>query len=170
MVIDPKAANQFIEGYKSFLLYAGKIEREGSGSELLNQLAEGRDAFLEDPSLLEGFREQKEETESWVFEAIENIEVTNWIYLRDTTRYSLFIRGDQSAAFAVLGLTEPIRDIFGHSGLYLRTGVFPFGNRFVCDGLIESRISLGAGYKKAFNESYREIKKEGRFFSSPTSA
>ena len=108
--------------------------------------------------------------ESWVFEAIRNIEVTDWVYLKDTTRYSLFIRADQSAAFAVLGLTEPIRDIFGHSGLYLRTGVFPFGNSFVCDGLIMNLASLGASYKKAFNESYREIKKDGRFFKSPSSA
>lgn len=170
MVIEPKAANHFIEGYKSFLLYAGNIEREGSGAELLHQLAQGRDEFLENPPLLEDFRNQHKEIESWVFEAIESIEVTNWVYLRDTTRYSLFIRADQSAAFAVLGLTDRIRDIFGHSGLYLRTGVFPLGNAFVCDGLIASIASLGTGYKKAFNESYREIKKEGRFFKSPRSA
>jgi len=169
MVIDPKAAKQFVEVYKSFLLYAGDIERAGSGSNLLDQLAQGRDAFLKNPSLLEDFRVKRKEAKNWVLKAIENIEVTNWVYLRDTKKYSLFIRADQTAAFAVLGLTEPIHHILGHSGLYLRTGVFPIGNRFVCDGLIESMVSLGADYKRRFNEVYREVKNEGRFFKSPTS-
>ena len=167
MVIDPKSANEFIKGYKSFLLYAGEFEEEGAGVELLNQLVEGRDVYLQDRSLLEKYREQKEQVTSWVIEAIQQIEVTEWVYLRDTTKYSLFIRADQTAAYAVQGLTDPINEIFGRSGIYMKTGVFPFFNKFVCDGLVMNFVSLGKNYREEINETYRELRKDGCFYKSP---
>ena len=164
MVIEPNTANQFIEGYKAFLLYAGETEDQGSGEDFLYHLVQGRDAYLQERSLLGKFRNENKNIEDWIFEAIQDIEVTDWVYLRDTTKYSLFIRADQTAAYGVQGLTEPIKDIFGRSGIYLKTGIFPLGNSFVCDGLITNLASLGKHYKEMFNECYRKLKAEGLFF------
>jgi hypothetical protein len=141
--------HQFIDGYKRFLLFAA--DPEDAASDLHARLASGRDVYLEERSLLDSFLEQQTDIEDWVVEAIRNIEVADWVYLRDTKKYSLFVRADQSAAFAVAGLTERIRNILGYSGILVRTGIFPLGEKYVCDGLIVNRANLDVNYKKGLS-------------------
>jgi hypothetical protein len=167
MVIDPNIASEFIKGYKEFLLYARRAEGKDEEGNLLNQLDYGRNAYLMEKDLLERFRADNRQIPDWVLDAIQQLEVADWVYLRDTTKYSLFMKADEGAAYAVQGLTEPIREFFGHSGIYLRTGIFPLGEHFVCDGLIIKVAHLGKNYREAFNERYRELKSEGRFFKAP---
>jgi len=168
MVVDPKTANEFIDGYKEFLLYAAGVAGDNEEKELLDKLAFGRNAYLAEKELLSRFRVAKGKTPEWVLQAIERVQVSDWVYLRDTTKYSLFIKADQSAAYAVQGLTEPIKEIFGSSGIYLRAGVFPLGQLFVCDGLIAKLAHLGRNYREAFNDTYCELKSSGRFFKKPS--
>ena len=167
MVIDPKIASEFIEGYKEFLLYAYRVAGDDEETDLLNQLAYGRNAYLMKKSLLGKFREVNKKIPDWVFDAVQHLEVADWVYLRDTTKYSLLIKADETVAYAVQGLTEPIKEIFGRSGIYLKTGIFPLRRNFVCDGLIMNLAHLGKNYRDAFNVRYRELKSEGRFFKAP---
>ena len=55
--------------------------------------------------------------------------------LRDTTKYSVFIEADGNEAYAVLGLTQRVRAIFGGTGAVIRTGVCRFHGVYVCDGM-----------------------------------
>ena len=167
MVIDPKTANEFINGYKEFLLYAAKVNGDEREGELLDTLAVGRNAYLAQRDLLDKFSAGKQKIPEWVLRAIESVQVSDWVYLRDTTKYSLFIKADQSAAYAVQGLTEPIKEIFGTSGVFLRAGLFPLDRVFVCDGLIANFVHLGKNYREAFNDTYRELKSRACFFKKP---
>lgn len=69
-------------------------------------------------------------------------------------------------AFAVLGLTERIRDIAGASGVALETGIVRFAGRFVCDGLISQIVHLGPNYRKTYSRVYSVAKAKGRFHVS----
>ena len=151
----------------SFLMYVYQehmgIDKE---KELLNKLAIGRDKYLNDRNILDTYLKKKKEKSSNVYEAIRSLEFDKWVYLRDTTKYSLFVRGNESASYAVLGLTQPIKEIFGYSGIYLETGVMRLESKFVCDGLITNQVQLGKNYCDHFNSVYKNTKSIGKFYKN----
>jgi len=108
-VIDPATANDFILGYKDFLLFAAGAAGNDQKGEFFDELAFGRNALLVDPGLLSQFRAESAEKHEPVFLAIANMQVSDWIYLRDTSRYYVFIKADQRSACAVRGLTETVK-------------------------------------------------------------
>ena len=167
MVVAPNIANLFIQEYMAFLLYC-YIQRcdESSDDELLYKLSQGRDAYGRERNLIEEYVDSNKEMPLAIANAIRSLMINNWVYLRDTTKYSLFINTEGTPAFSVLGLTQPIKEIFGCSGLYIKAGVFSLNNQYVCDGLIADQVKLGKGYRDEFNEIYKELKSTGKFFKS----
>jgi len=174
MIIDDKIANNFIHEYKAFLLYAYQISLDVEDSaendsfdELVKKLSLGRNAYFKDRTLLDHYLEKGCKVPPDILNSIKSLEVDKWVYLRDTTRYSLFIKADGTVSYAVLGLTQPIKEIFGCSGLYLETGLVSIGSKYVCDGLISNQVQLGKNYRNEFNDVYKELKQNGCFYKSP---
>lgn len=174
MVIDEKIANDFIQEYKAFLLYAYQTSIDiedsvdnDSFEELIKKLSLGRDLYLNERELLDSYLDMKHNISPEILKAIKSLEVDEWVYLRDTSRYSLFVKADGTVSYAVLGLTQPIKEIFGCSGLYLETGLILLGSQFVCDGLISNQVQLGKNYRDQFNDVYKELKKNDCFYKSP---
>jgi hypothetical protein len=100
---------------------------------------------------------------SAVIQAIEGLQIERWIYLRDMKHQSIFIHPKGHSAFGVVGLTDPIRDIVGCSGVVMETGLARYCGRFVCDGLISGPILLGPNYRKSFGRTFSSLKAEGHF-------
>ncbi len=149
----------------AFLMFAYQESYEADDEkELLDKLNIGRDAFLKNRALLSEYLVKSNKKPSLIYDAIDSLEVGEWVYLRDTTKYSLFIKSDESASYAVLGLTQPIKEIFGCSGLYMKTGIIRLGSNFVCDGLIVNQIQLGKNYRDDFNSIYKSMKLNGMFY------
>jgi hypothetical protein len=167
MVLESDIANLFVREYTAFLLYC-YIQRddENCDDELLYKLSQGRDAYERERTLFEEYLDSNKEVPLAIANAIRSLMINNWAYLRDTTKYSLFINTEGTSAFAVLGLTQPIKELFGCSGLYMKAGVFCLNGQYVCDGLITDQVILGKGYRDQFNEIYRELKSTGNFFKS----
>ena len=64
----------------------------------------------------------------------------------------------------MLGLTDHIKDLFGCSGLFMKTGLVRLKSNYVCDGLISNPIVLGRTYRDQFNDVYKDLKANGKFF------
>jgi len=94
---------------------------------------------------------------------MESLRLTQWVYLKDTTKYSIFIDLEENAAYAVVGLTDRIRNILGGAAVTFRTAVVEYQGKYVCDGILESHTWLGPNYKRDFNAKFSELKREGRF-------
>jgi hypothetical protein len=92
--------------------------------------------------------------------------VKKWIYLKDTKTYSVFIDPTGNVAYAVLGLTDRIRDLAGVSGVILETGIVKYRGRFVCDGIVQGPVLLGPNYRKDFNAALKSIKLKGQFYAT----
>ena len=99
-----------------------------------------------------------------VIEAIEDLQIEQWIYLRDTKHHSIFIHPEGHSAFGVLGLTDPIRAMVGTSGVVMETGLARYCGRFICDGLISGAILLGPNYRKRYARRYSSLKADGYFY------
>ena len=63
----------------------------------------------------------------------------------------------------MLGLTQGIRDIVGGTGLFMESGLVRYRGQYVCDGVILQTAWLGPGYKRSWNEKFKEIKASGQF-------
>lgn len=167
MILNPADAQRFIRWYSLLLLEVlGEASPDVEGG-LVATLVQGRAKLMKEPTLFEGVKTKLAarfaDVDSEIVAAVASLDVRKWVYLRDTTRHSIFVDPSSDRAFGVVGLTEPLRDVLGGSGVYLETGLVRYRGYYVCDGLIAQNVWLGPNYKKSFNERYREIKAAGRF-------
>lgn len=156
MILNAADAQRFIRWYSLLLLEVlGEASRDVEGG-LVPKLVQGRAKLMKEPTLLEEVKTKLaarfDDVDSEVVEAVESLEVRQWVYLRDTKLHSIFIDQSTDRAFGVVGLTERLRDVLGGSGVYLETGLVRYRGHFVCDGVMRQTVWLGPNYKKSFNE------------------
>lgn len=167
MVINPRDASQFISGYTILLAEVYRLSNGKPGLELLQLLATARDAVVADPSLIEAATLNLEfagtALPEELLDAVQSLRVQRWVYLRDTTKYSVFIEPEGQEAYAVLGLTQPVRDIVGGTAVLLKTGVLHFKGAYVCDGLVTEVVWLGSNYRREYADTLAKLKKSGHF-------
>lgn len=167
MQLAPADAQQFIHAYKLLMLEVlGEQEALTTGS-VVPLLAQARAKIVGKPALLRKSIVQLEarntRLDREVVTAIEGIEVRQWVYLRDTKLHSIMIDSTTDRAFGVIGLTQRIRDLVGGTGLIMEAGLIRYRGRYVCDGIISQVVWLGPGYRRSWNETFKEIKASGRF-------
>jgi hypothetical protein len=114
MVIDPKAARLFISGYTSLLAEVHRLSDGKPGMELFDMLAAARNAAVAEPSRIDTAASSLESAglalPEEVLKAVQSLKLRRWIFLRDTTKYSVFMDPEGQEAYAVLGLTQRLRD------------------------------------------------------------
>jgi hypothetical protein len=168
VTLEPTVANAFIAGYKRLLLEIGLRGRAPKSGNVLSVLAAARRQLTETPGLLDKalvkLRARSEEVDEEIVRAVRTLRVNDWVFLRDTNAYSIFVHPSEETAFGVLGLTQPVRDIAGASGVVIETGIVRFTGRFVCDGLVTRIVHLGPNYRKSYSRVYSAAKAEGRFY------
>ena len=139
--------------------------------ELVQILAAARQVVVESPSLIDAaaaaLDAKGRSIPKDVLDAIKTIQLKQWIFLRDTSKYSVFLDPDGNAAYAVLGLTDPLRNIVGGSAVAFTTGVVAYEGHYVCDGIIGKIVWLGPNMKKTFNATFSALRNTGGFHTSP---
>jgi hypothetical protein len=172
MVIAPRAAETFIHGYSSLLAEVHRLSKGEADLELLKMLAAARDITVATPSIIESAASKLEDSGSpvppEVVKACKSVQLKQWVYLRDTKTYSVFLEPTGKAAYAVLGLTNRVRDLLGCSGVSFRAGLVEYSGHFVCDGIVSNPVWLGPNYRKDFSANLAVLKKEGSFHVSPS--
>lgn len=167
MILEPEDARRFIDGYKKLLLEVSTHTGGDPNMPLLQRLNAGRNAMFAQPPLrdaaLAALKARNDAIAYEIADAARSLRVAQWIYLKDTRSYSVFLHPSEKDAYAVIGLTERIRDLIGGIGALFTTGVVEFRGRYVCDGLISGLAWLEPNYKREFTETFREIKEAGGF-------
>jgi hypothetical protein len=170
MVVERHAAAEFIQGYTKVMVTIYELSAMKEQLPLIEIIASARESYLADRALLEKalvkLKSRAKTIVPEVLHAIRTLDVKKWIYLKDTKTYSVFIDPTGSVAYAVLGLTDRIRDLAGVSGVMLETGVVKYRRRFVCDGIIQGSVLLGPNYRKDFNAALKSIKLKGQFYAT----
>jgi hypothetical protein len=171
MVIDPQSAQIFINGYSKLLAEVHRLSKGNSSMSLLEILADARKVIIASPSIIGeaalSLERKSSSVPQEVISAIKSLQLKQWVYLRDTTRYSVFLDPSGRDAYAVLGLMNRVRDLLGGSGVSFQTGIVDFAGHFVCDGVVSSPVWLGANYRRDFSAHLAILKKEGKFHAAP---
>ncbi len=172
MIVTEQEAAAFIHGYTLVMAEIAGPTASRSVMTLPEILVRGRAKYLSDRASLDdalrrlGARSILVAPE--VESAIRSLEVKQWFYLTDTTRYSVFVDPSAETAYAVLGLTDRIRDFIGGSGALVETGLVHYRGHYVCDGLVSSVVWLGRNYRKDLALTLAEIRARGAFRKSYT--
>lgn len=169
MVIAPEDASRFIKHYQDFLISIAD-PKESQGRSHLQILATARNRYAANRDLFSSWRAKNLQRDSDILDAIACLEIGRWIYLKDTRSYSVFLREDCEAAYAVHGLTDRLRNITGYSGIVVTCGVFQLNDQYVCDGLLANDATLGSNYLADFRETYQSLRKSGNFYAKPSEA
>lgn len=167
MVIDPPISGRFIAAYMAFLgTLVSDDEKRGKYS--TEWLVIGRGRYAADRSQLEAYRSAHPETDADMRDAIGAMRIDQWVYLKDTRSYSVLLAKDSSAAYAVLGLTERLREVAqGESGVVMLAGLMPLNGRWVCDGLLKNMLLLGPNMRRDLTAAYRALRADGLFSLGP---
>ena len=166
MKIDKTTANQFIAIYRDFLLdLFHHYEKDDPEMELTEKLVIARRRFSSDRTHLKKFikRNKSLNVHQDIISAIEEMEISRWVYLKDTKNYSIMLKADGSIGYGVLGLNDRIRDIAGKPAIAIEAGIIRIKGNFVCDGLIIHLAEIGPNYKKGFNQLFKELKEKESF-------
>jgi hypothetical protein len=167
VVIDPRSAGVFIADYKRLLFEVHRLAGRPALPDLLQTLASGRETLQANPALLtqavSSLEERGECFSSEVRRAVESLRLRQWVYLKDTSKYSIFLASEEREAFGVVGLTDRVRNILGGSSVTFQAGVVEYCGRYVCDGLLRNHMWLGPNYKRDFGSLLADLKAEGRF-------
>jgi hypothetical protein len=167
MILNERSAAVFINGYQKLLLEI--CGPTGGNVKLLERLAEGRKKLMSDASLLDDavsrIHEQGQHVDETVVVAATSLQVKSWVYLRDTRRYSIFMEPAGILAYGAVGITNPIKELLGGSGVLVETGLLLYDGRIVCDGLISPLAWIGPSYKRSFNEALSDIRSVGNFYT-----
>jgi len=163
LLLDPVAAAAFIAGYKRVLLRVAGSTPEGR--DVLGTLVHARRRMVENAAVLDQAFDGETTTpvDPAVSRAIRTLRIDDYVYLKDTKNYSIFIQASGNSAFGVVGLTERLRDIVGASGVMIETGLVRYCGKFVCDGLVSRLVYLGPGYRKNYGAIYRDLRTQGHF-------
>lgn len=167
MVISPTLSRRFIDAYMGFLgtLLPDSVKQGKSNHQWL---VKARQLYQEDPEALHRYRERHPDADEDMLSAIAALKVQRWVYLKDTTAYSVWMDADCVQAYGVLGLTQRIRDVTdGESGVLITTGLMPLGKRWVSDGLIENAVWLGQNIRRGYTAAYSKLRQNGRFSIGP---
>ncbi|MGS0740912.1 hypothetical protein ACVBEF_03600 [Glaciimonas sp. GG7] len=167
MIIDQTTANRFIDTYMDFLETLVSDEEKRS-TPILEMLAIGRGRYAADRNQLNVYRSAHPEADAEMLDAIAAIRIGCWAYLKDTRSYSVLLLECDTTAYAVLGLTDPLRTMAqGCNGLMMETGVLPLNGRWVCDGLFKNPMWIGPNMRRDLNAEYQTMRKKGRFSFRP---
>ncbi len=173
MVIDPPTARRFINAYMAFL---GSLvsDEDKQGQSTTHWLVKGRDRYAADRSLLDAYRAAQlqlsasKRADAEMLDAIARSQIGRWVHLKDTRAYSVVLDDLATQAYAVLGLTQRLRDVNTQgSGLVMEAALVPLNGHWVCDGLIKGPVWLGPNYRRSYTVHYQALRANGQFSVSP---
>ena len=173
MNLKPHIAQPFISGYQVILFNLAAPRETATRSDFLARLVDGRQQLVEAPAhldvVLKEVRAKGIHISLPVEQAIRTLRVDNWIYLKDTRYYSVFLDSNEEWGLGVMGLNDRLRDLVGGPGVFMKTGIVEYAGQYVCDGLIEDFVYIGPNYRRSFNDAYQAMRKSGDFQRRPSS-
>jgi hypothetical protein len=166
MLIARESAFRFIEGYKAILCRV----RDDAGLEksrsITMDLAAARTHAKHKPALIDhaiaSLASMGQAVDPEIVTAVKSMRVEQWVYLRHTKTFAVFIDEKVENAYKVRALTTPLYELVDEPPFAFEMGVFEYEGFFVCDGLALNPVVLGPGYKAQFKAAYSEIRKAGR--------
>jgi len=167
MLLPREQALRFIDGYKAVLLRILEDTNTPTTGSINDDLASARTLVKTDRGLLEAALSELEaegkSVEPTVASAIRSLRVEQWVYLRHTKTFAVFLDKRIENAYAVRALTTPLDELLDEPPFTFEAGLLEFEGLFICDGLVLNPVILGPGYRSQLKSAYAQLRKAGKF-------
>jgi predicted transcriptional regulator len=97
-----------------------------------------------------------------VVSAVKSMRVDQWVHLRHTKKFVVFIDKKVENAYEVRALTTPLNELVDDRPYTFEAGLFEYKGLYICDGFAVNPVALGPGYRTQFGAAYTAIRKAGR--------
>ena len=136
-------------------------------------LARAREQLQDRPELLTRavslLEQQDAAVDHEVVEALGQMHLAEWVHLKDLRSGAVFLNLEGTEAYSTAGLTQQPSAIIGGRGHLVKTGLFPFAGRIVCDGIFIASVQLEPSLWSDYHKRYRGLKAAGLLHRDPTS-
>ena len=124
-------------------------------------------AFLDDIDIIEKFIDENPaaltEEELEIIHSWHHLVSGTFYIFRYLKNYTIFLSSeDQTIAYGVLALTDPIEDLIGpYLPVMVETTLLPFKDKIVYDSLLSGfNILFGGGMRRSLKDNYENAKKQ----------
>ena len=186
MLLEPQDAQLFFKLHKALMFFVNQRLKvladdvatpQEFASLSPNARLKVRDAFLAHTDLIQSFVDENpahlSDDELNLVHSWQHLVHGTFYILREMAKYAVFLSSDKPPiAYGVLALSDPFDLLIGRPlPIMVETVLLPFKDKIVYDGLMTSRnIIFGPGYRRSFNESFKEAKaRQGIVTSLPMS-
>jgi hypothetical protein len=170
MILSTKQSSEFIKDYSLIMTQIYGLSTDKSKSSIAKIIAIARKKYCKDHSILESslkiLKDRSITISPEVISAVRSLEVKNWIYLKDTRSYSIFIDSSTKTAYGVLGLTERLRNMIGGTCAVVETGLLKYDKKYIFDGIVSQILWIGKNLKQDYSAMLKEIKRQGQYYDS----
>ena len=175
MQLSPDEVELFYRLYNSVLAYTNRRlelvpdfdDAEDAGLLIPEERAQIRDEFYEDPRLLKDFLAENPDglsaDELGIVASWEHRVAGDFFIVRYLKKYTVFLATKPERLYGVLGLVDPIEDVFPGRKvpIYVKGILLPFRGRITYDGLLRSySLLFGGGIRSSMKDTYNRLKRE----------
>lgn len=171
MLLNPEDAQSFIATYEQVAFSVHRLLKLAPAKQITRILFTAREQLQANPELLDQAvahgRKQGFSLDSQALEALGQMRLDRWIYLKDLKSGSILLDHQGQEAYSVVGLTQPLAQITGQTGWVLNTALCPFKGKIICDGIMAPIAQLGPSLKRDYHQHYLKLKAHGRLHREP---
>ncbi|MBC7554131.1 MAG: hypothetical protein H7257_09135 [Taibaiella sp.] len=174
MILSEKDQATFFENYMPLLFYAAVYEGlmpENSHPTDFRDAAleikvQGRDVLFTDKNVLNYFlSDNKHILDKKGIEFIGEVSggmLSEFIVLKQTKKFAVLMELGTNKFYEVINITQSFNEILTNLPVKIKTAIFNFNGKIICDGLIASgNIHIGRGMTSTFLEDYKATIKAG---------
>jgi hypothetical protein len=179
MQLPPADVERFYAIWRQLILFVNDrlrlvpalLSARHEGAWDVQEVKKVRDALWADDSWREAFlaegavglaEEDRAIVRSW-----QHRRAGRFVVLRHLKQYSVFLDGEGTTVYGVLGLVSPLDEIVPFGPCYVEAVLLPFEGRIIYDSLIAPfNITFGRGIRTGFEQSYRDAKERGAIVTS----
>jgi hypothetical protein len=148
MILSTKDQTTFFHNYLPLMFYAsvyeGLLPQKSKLAEFvnvpLNVKAMGRDVLFNDQDVLNYYlADNKHRLDDRATEFVQNVAgglLSEFVILKQEKRFAVFLDVNTQVYYHVIGVTEPFDEMLPELPVKVKTAIFNFDDKIVCDGLI----------------------------------
>jgi hypothetical protein len=173
MLLSPTDAKRFMATYEQVAIAVHAITALDPPDNPTASLVHARERLQDAPGLLDEavrfLKQQGAWTDPEVVEALRQMKLEEYVHVKDLKSGAIFLSADGSEAYSVIGLTQAPGAIIRARGHVVKTALFPFAGKIVCDGVFIASVQLGPGLWSEFHKRYLSLKAAGQLHHDSTS-
>ena len=174
MTLNKQEQDLFFKNYFPILFYASVYEGilpEGSSLQdffytRLEEKAAAREIILKNKTVIKKFKRDNKHFFGKVLSVdfINNLQkglLGKFAFIKETKTHAIFYHLNSKKIYEVTAITERLSKIAPNFPVVIDTAIFNFGDKLICDGMINQNLLLGKNIAEGLNDEYNESVKKG---------